>query len=74
MKTLSLLSGPELLKRTQDLIAVERRTTMDLIEHLREIERRMLFLDTGHKSLFEFAVKHLGLSEGSAQRRIAAMR
>jgi 5-methylcytosine-specific restriction endonuclease McrA len=74
MKTLSLLSGSELLKRTCDLVADERRATMDLIEHLREIERRMLFLETGHSSLFEFAVKHLGLSEGSAQRRISAMR
>jgi len=74
MNTLSLLSGSELLKRTQDLVTDERRTTMALIEHLREIERRMLFLETGHSSLFEFAVKHLGLSEGSAQRRISAMR
>jgi 5-methylcytosine-specific restriction endonuclease McrA len=74
MNTLSSLSGSELLKRTQDLVADERRATMDLIEHLREIERRMLFLETGHSSLFEFAVKHLGLSEGSAQRRISAMR
>jgi 5-methylcytosine-specific restriction endonuclease McrA len=74
MQTLSLLSGSELLKRTQDLVSDEGRATMDLIEHLREIERRMLFLETGHSSLFEFAVKHLGLSEGSAQRRISAMR
>ena len=74
MQTLFLLSASELLKRTQDLVTDERRATMDLIEHLREIERRMLFLDTGHSSLFEFAVKHLGLSEGSAQRRISAMR
>jgi 5-methylcytosine-specific restriction endonuclease McrA len=74
MKTLSSLSGAELLQRTQDLVAIERRATMDLIEHLREIEKRMLFLDLGYKSLFDFAVGHLGLSEGSAQRRIAAMR
>jgi 5-methylcytosine-specific restriction endonuclease McrA len=74
MENISSLSGPELIKRTLDLVVVERRTTMELIEHLREIERRMLFLETGHSSLFEFAVKHLGLSEGSVQRRISAMR
>jgi 5-methylcytosine-specific restriction endonuclease McrA len=74
MKTLSSLSGTELLQRTQDIVAIERRATMDLIEHLREIERRMLFLELGYSSLFDFAVKHLGLSEGSAQRRLAAMR
>jgi 5-methylcytosine-specific restriction endonuclease McrA len=74
MQTLFSLSGAELIKRTQDLVVVERRATMDLIEHLREIERRMLFLEMGYSSLFEFVVKHLGLSEGSAQRRISAMR
>jgi hypothetical protein len=34
----------------------------------------MLFAELGYTSLFDFCVKHLGLSEGSAQRRIAAMR
>ena len=34
----------------------------------------MLFAELGYSSLFDFAVKHLGLSEGSAHRRISAMR
>jgi hypothetical protein len=74
MKSISSLSGTELLQRTQAIVAIERRATMDLIEHLREIERRLLFLELGYSSLFDFTVRHLGLSEGSAQRRIAAMR
>ena len=34
----------------------------------------MLFSEYGYGSLWEFAVKHLGLSEGSAHLRISAMR
>jgi 5-methylcytosine-specific restriction endonuclease McrA len=74
MKSLSELPKSELLNRAQELIVAERGITMELIEHLREIERRMLYLDLGYSSLFDFTVKHLGLSEGSAQRRISAMR
>jgi 5-methylcytosine-specific restriction endonuclease McrA len=74
MKTIQSLESSELIKRTQALVASERKTTMELIEHLREIDRRFLYLEWEYKSLFEFTTKHLGLSEGSAQRRIAAMR
>src|ERR1700722_5471129 len=74
MKNISLLEKSELLHRTQELVERERMTTMELIECLREIDRRLLFLEFGYSSLFEFSVRHLGLSEGSAQRRISAMR
>jgi 5-methylcytosine-specific restriction endonuclease McrA len=68
------LSSSELLSRTKQLAADERRTTLALIEHLEEIQRRMLFAEIGYASLWEYVTKELGLSEGSAQRRIAAMR
>lgn len=74
MQNLKQLEKSELLKQTESLVARERQATLELIEHLREIERRLLFLELGYSSLFEFAVKHLGLSEGSAQRRISAMK
>jgi hypothetical protein len=74
MENIQSLEKSKILERTRDLAALERHTTLELIEHLREIERRMLFLELNYKSLFDFAVKHLGLSEGSAQRRISAMR
>jgi hypothetical protein len=35
---------------------------------------RKLFLEMGYPSLFEFCLKELSYSEGSAQRRISAMR
>lgn len=68
------LSAHELLAQTKILVADERRITLRLIESLREIEARLLFADMGYGSLFEFCTKELGLSEGSAQRRIQAMR
>jgi 5-methylcytosine-specific restriction endonuclease McrA len=68
------LSSEALLSKTIFLAREERRITLELIEHLREIERRMLFAELGFGSLHDFCVKRLGLSEGSAQRRIQAMR
>jgi hypothetical protein len=68
------LSSKELLARLKSFVAEERKITMLLIEHLREVERRLLFSELGYGSLFEFCIKELGLSEGSAQRRIQAMR
>lgn len=74
MNIIQSLSKSELLQTTVSLVAEERRLTLRLIDHLREIERRMLFAELGYPSLWEFCVKHLGLSEGAAHRRIAAMR
>jgi 5-methylcytosine-specific restriction endonuclease McrA len=68
------LSSQELLSRTKSLAAEELRVTLSLIEHLEEISRRMLYAELGYASLWEFATRELGLSEGAAQRRIQAMR
>ncbi len=72
--TLKQVSSSELLNKVRTLATEERRITLHLIEHLREIDARMLYAELGFESLFAFVVKHLGLSEGSAHRRIAAMR
>lgn len=74
MNELLSLSKQDLLRRTLSLVAEERKITLSLIKHLREVERRMLFSELGYSSLWEFCVKHLGLSEGSSQRRISSMR
>jgi hypothetical protein len=68
------LSSEELLARTKNLVAEERRSTLALIEHLQEIQDRRLYAELGYASLWEFATRYLGLSEGAAQRRIQAMR
>jgi hypothetical protein len=73
MKITPLLNE-HLLTKTQTLVQEERRITLELIECLEIISGRMLFAELGYGSLFEFCTRHLGLSEGSAHRRISAMR
>ncbi len=58
------LNAQELLARTKNLVAQERKLTVLLIEHLEEIQRRMLYAEMGYASLWEFATQELGLSEG----------
>lgn len=59
---------------TKKLVASERNATSMLLHHLKEIDRRKLFSDLKYSSLFDYCVKELGYSEGSAQRRIVAAR
>jgi hypothetical protein len=63
-----------LLVELKDLVSHERETTTDILHYLREIERRKIHLERGYPSLFEFTLKELGYSSGSAFRRISAMR
>ena len=70
----SRFTSEELLIRTKTLISKERKITLSIIECLEEIQRRRLYAEIGFPSLWEFATKYLGLSEGAAQRRIQAMR
>ena len=68
------LRDQELLKVTADLVQRERHVLTLVLHHLREVERRRLFSDLGHPSLFEYCVRELKYSEGQAGRRIQAMR
>jgi len=43
-----------------------------LLAHLVEFEERMLHLELGFSSLFAYRVDSLGMSEGSAGRRVTA--
>lgn len=71
---LKKLSDQNLLSQTKLLIQKERNITLQVIQHLSEIESRKLYFKRGFSSLFEYAVKELGYSEGSAYRRIKAMK
>ena len=44
------------------------------LHHLAEIDSRKLYFRRGFSSLFDYAVKELGYSEGAAYRRIKAMK
>ena len=68
------LSDKQLLQDTKKLAGDEREISLQVLKHLREIERRRLFSDLGYGSLFDYAVNELGYSEPSANRRIQASR
>ena len=68
------LSDQELLSQTKVLVQKERDIHIQVLHHLKEIESRKLYFSQGFSSLFDYAVKELGYSEGAAYRRIKAMR
>lgn len=74
METLEIISRQLLINNTNRLVAKEREITAELIRHLCEIERRRLHLEMGFGSMFDLLTKHYKYSEGSADRRISAMR
>jgi hypothetical protein len=74
MNSLSKLSNQELNSTIQALVCDERRLTVAVLRHLREVERRLLFAELGYPSLFAYATVELGYSEAAASRRIEAMR
>jgi 5-methylcytosine-specific restriction endonuclease McrA len=71
---LKSLSDQILLEKTTKLAQEERRITSEILWCLLEVETRLLFASLGFSSLYEFCTQHLGYSEGSAHRRISAMR
>jgi hypothetical protein len=63
-----------LISELKSLVAREREVTTQVLHYLREVELRKIHLERGYPSLFEFTVRELGYSSGSAYRRIQAMR
>ena len=72
--TVSTLSDDRLLERTKELSRIEHHLEVVVIDHLREIQKRRLYLRRGFSSLFDYAVRELGYSDAAAWRRIKAMR
>ncbi len=68
------LPNETLLGNIKNLAQKERDVTLEVLHHLREVERRSLFAELSYSSLWEYAVQELHYSEGSAHRRIASMR
>jgi hypothetical protein len=74
MKTLRMFTDSDLVSQTRMLIREEAKATRQVLLHLMEIERREIHLARGYGSMHSFAVEVLGYSDGSAARRVAAMR
>jgi 5-methylcytosine-specific restriction endonuclease McrA len=71
---LKSVSNESLVFHTKKLCSEERRLTTLVLEYLREIDLRKIHLELGYSSLYEFCKTELHYSEGSAHRRISAMR
>ena len=71
---LSALADDRLLTHVHGLAAVARRTTVELLEALAEIDARRLFVTAGYSSLFVYCRDALLMSEGEAGNRSVAAR
>jgi 5-methylcytosine-specific restriction endonuclease McrA len=72
--TIRTLSDSALLKRLNVLAEKERATTLEILLHLNEVDRRRLYLTQGYSSLFSYCTEHLKYSESAAGRRIRTAR
>jgi hypothetical protein len=68
------LSDSLLLRQIKDLVQEERKLTTEVLWHLKEVEARMLHLQIGCHSLFDYCVRELKYSEPAASRRLQAMK
>ncbi len=71
---LTQLDHRQLHSRVSNLMQRERECTLAILDHLVEINRRKLYCDRGHSSLFAYVTDELGYSTASAVRRIGAVR
>src|SRR5262245_4806002 len=65
----SLLSDAELVARLPSLVQAERGATLEVIEHLVEMERRRLYLAQATSSLYRYCIDRLGYAEDAALKR-----
>ena len=71
---LKSFSDSVLLAEMKLKVETEKWTTAEIIEFVKEVERRRLFVKLEFNSLFDFMTGYFGYTPGSAQRRIDAAR
>jgi len=74
MNDLRSLSNKELVEKTLILAREERRITLELLKYLKVIEEKRIYLDLAYDSMFAFLTGELKYCEGSAYRRLKALR
>src|SRR5690349_7118960 len=65
-------TGAELIAHMKELLRREAALDLEMIETLREIYRRKLYLEYGAPSFHAFCTQVLGMSDDSAWRRMKA--
>ena len=71
---LNSLSDKDLLQATHTVSIREKAATLELLEHLLEVERRDLVFKQGYSSLWDYLHRGLSYSESAASERVAATR
>ncbi len=71
---LSTLSNTDLTSCFKNFVLNERKITRQVLECIAEIDRRKLYLENHHTSLFDCLVTDFGYSPGAAMRRIDGAR
>ncbi len=74
VSNLENLTDFQLHLRTVEVAKKEQQTTLELLHHLHEVDRRKLYAQRGYGSLWEYVVSALSYSESQASERLAAMR
>lgn len=69
-----MLTDAQIESKLRELVREERRLQLEILELIREADRRKLWAERGFSSAFEWLVKGLGYSEGAAHRRLSAAR
>ncbi len=67
------MNSQELVASLKKAVASERKIMAYVLKHIREIDKRKVYLEYGYTSLFAFLVKEIGYCRASAQLRIDAV-
>src|SRR5688572_12155594 len=68
------MTDKELETRLGELVKSERRISIEILELIREAEKRKIYLERAYPTLFEWLVGAYGYSQPAAYRRIQASR
>jgi 5-methylcytosine-specific restriction endonuclease McrA len=68
------LSNDEIVSRLDRLVPQERALTSEILELIREADRRRLYLELGYANIYKWLIGAYGYSQSAANRRIQAAR
>ncbi|MGZ3772009.1 MAG: hypothetical protein ACXVCR_19840, partial [Bdellovibrio sp.] len=74
MNSLSKINNNDLENSLKNLVAKERKLLHLILEHIKEIDTRKIYLERAYSSMYEYLVKELGYSGSAAMRRLEAAR
>ena len=60
--------------KVKNLVTIERKTLVEILEHLQKVYDTRLFAKMGYSSLLKYLITELGYSESAAYRRMQALK